>query len=204
MMIPRVHRNLSAPGIPFLQLSQLGLTLLTAGALALTASFWWEGNSLHEQIDVLEEQAASVETANKQLVAQARAAGLDLSHQAIRSIPSKITFVKQVRERVGFSWTQLLTDLETAIPSDITLNSVSLDEKTDTILLQGSAASLPDLNRLIHQLEKHAAFQNVLLSQHSTKTTKEEQGGSYSVFSLTVTYDAQHPTSHLTGVPRQR
>ncbi|MGP0592140.1 PilN domain-containing protein [Nitrospira sp. T9] len=204
MMIPRVHRNLSAPGIPLLQLSQFGLTLLTAGALALTASLWWEGNALHEQIDVLEEQAAGVETANQQLVAQARAAGLDLSHQAIRSIPSKVTFVKQVRERVGFSWTQLLTDLETAIPSDITLNSVSLNEKTDTILLQGSAASLPDLNRLIHQLEKHAAFQNVLLSQHSTKTTKEEQVDSHSVFSLTVTYDARHPTSHLTGVPKQR
>ena len=203
-MIPSVHRNLSAPGITFLQLSQVGLTLLTAGALALTASFWWEGNSLHEQIDVLENQAASVETANQQLVSQARAAGLDLSHQAIRGIPSKITFVKQVRERVGFSWTQLLTDLETAIPSDITLNSVSLDEKTDTILLQGSAASLPDLNRLLHHLEKHPAFQNVLLSQHSTKTTKEEQGGSHSVFSLTVTYDGRHPTSHLAKVPTQR
>lgn len=204
MMIPGVHRNLSAPGIPFLQLSQLGLTLLTAGALALTASFWWEGNSLHEQIDVLEDQAAGVETANKELVSQARVAGLDLSHQAIRSIPAKVTFVKQVRERVGFSWTQLLTDLETAVPSDITVNSVSLDEKTDTILLQGSAASLPDLNRLIHQLDQHAAFQNVLLSQHSTKTTKENQGGSHSVFTLTVTYDARHSTSHLTGVPTQQ
>lgn len=200
MMIPRVHMNLSAPGINFLQLSQLGLTLLTVGALTLTASFWWLGNSLHQQIDALEDQAAIVETANEQLVAQAKAAGLDLSHQAIRSIPPQVTFVKQVRERVGFSWTQLLTDLETAIPPDITMNSVSLDEKTDTILLQGSAASLPALNRLIHQLDKHAAFQNVLLSQHATKTTKEEQGSSHSVFSLTVTYDSGHLVSHHTRV----
>lgn len=204
MMIPRVHRNLSAPGIHFLQLSQLGLILLTAGALTLTGSFWWHGNSLHQQIDILENQAITIETANEQLVSQAKVAGLDLSRQAIRSIPPKVNFVKQVRERVGFSWTQLLTDLETAIPSDITLNSVSLDEKTATILLQGSAASLPDLNRLIHQLDKHAAFQNVLLSQHSTKTTKEEQGGSHSVFSLTVTYDARHSTSHRIGVPTQQ
>lgn len=204
MMIPRVHRNLSAPGIPFLQLSQLGLILLTAGALTLTGSFWWHGNSLHQQIDILENQAITIETANEQLVSQAKVAGLDLSHQAIRNIPPKVNFVKLVRERVGFSWTQLLTDLETAIPSDITLNSVSLDEKTDTILLQGSAASLPDLNRLIHQLDKHAAFQNVLLSQHSTKTTKEEQGGSHSVFSLTVTYDARQSTSHRIGVLTQQ
>ncbi|HBP87289.1 MAG TPA: PilN domain-containing protein [Nitrospirales bacterium] len=201
MMIPRVHMNLSAPGIHFLQLSQLGLTFLILGALALTASFWWLGNSLQHQIEALKDQAAIVETANQQLIAQAKGAGLDLSFQAIRGIPPQITFVKQVRERVGFSWTQLLSDLETAIPPDITVSSVSLDEKTDTILLQGSAASLPDLNRLIHQLDNHAAFQNVLLSQHATKTTKEKQGDSHSVFSLKVTYESQHRTSHHTGVP---
>ncbi|PJA78576.1 MAG: hypothetical protein CO149_03250 [Nitrospirae bacterium CG_4_9_14_3_um_filter_51_5] len=204
MMIPRVHMNLSAPGIHVLHLSQLGLTLLTVGALTLTATFWWLGNSLHQQIDALEEQAATVETANEQLVSEAKAAGLDLSYQAIRSIPPQVIFVKQVRERVGFSWTQLLTDLEAAIPPDITINSVSLDEKTDTILLQGSAASLPDLNRLIHQLEKHAAFENVLLSQHATKTTKEEQGISHSVFSLTVTYDSGHLASHHTRFPKHQ
>jgi hypothetical protein len=202
MMIPRVHMNLAAPGIRFLQLSQLGLTLLTVGALTLTASFWWLGNSLYQQINAQEDQAATVEMANQQLVAEAKAAGLDLSHQAIRSIPPQVTFVKQVRERVGFSWTQLLTDLEAAIPPDITINSVSLDEKTNTILLQGSAASLPDLNRLIHQLDKHAAFQHVLLSQHATKTPKEEQGVSHSVFSLTVTYDAGHMASHHTRVQK--
>jgi len=187
-MIPRVHINLSAPGANYLRLTQFGLTLLTVGALILTASFWWSGSTLNQQIDVLEDQVSTVKMANEQLVAQAKTAGLDLSQQAIRNIPPQVTFVKQVRERVGFSWTQLLTDLETAIPPDITMNSVSLDEKTDTVLLQGSAPSLPDLNRLIHQLDKHAAFQNVMLSQHAHKNQKDEQGGSHIVFSLTASY----------------
>ena len=187
-MVPRVHMNLSAPGTNYLHLAQLGLNLLTVGALTLAASFWWFGSTLNQQIDVIENQASTIKTANEQLVAQAKTAGLDLSHQAIRSLPRQVTFVKQVRERVGFSWTQLLTDLETAIPPDITMNSVSLDEKTDTVLLQGSAPSLPDLNRLIHQLDRHAAFQNVMLSQHANKNTKGEQGGSHIVFSLTASY----------------
>ena len=192
-MIPRVHMNLSTPGVNILRLTQFGLNLLTVGALALTASFWWLGSTFHQEIDSLENQVFTIKTANDQLISQAKTAGLDLSDQAIRSIPPQVTFVKQVRERVGFSWTQLLTDLETAIPTDITMNSVSLDEKTDTILLQGSATSLPDLNRLIHQLDKHTAFQNVMLSQHANKTTKEEQGGSHIVFSLTVSYTSKHP-----------
>jgi hypothetical protein len=192
--------NLSAPGVNYLRLTQFGLNLLMVGALTLTVSFWWLGSTLHQEIDSLEDQVSTVKTTNDQLIAQAKTAGLDLSDQAIRNIPPQVTFVKQVRERVGFSWTQLLTDLETAIPPDITMKSVSLDEKTDTILLQGSATSLPALNRLIHQLDKHTAFQNVMLSQHANKTTKAEQGGSHIVFSLTVSYTSKHlaPTQKVT------
>ena len=198
-MVPRVHINLSAPGANHLRLTQFGLNLLTVGALTLTASFWWLGSTLNQQIDALEDKVFTIKAANEQLAAQAKTAGLDLSHQAIRGIPPRVTFVKQVRERVGFSWTQLLTDLETAIPSDITMNSVSHDEKTDTILLQGSAKSLPVLNRLIHQLDKHTAFQNVMLSQHANKNKKEVQGDSHIVFSLKAYYASKHlaPNNNL-------
>jgi Tfp pilus assembly protein PilN len=195
-MIPHIHINLSAPGTNFLRFTQLGLILLTVGALTLTAYFWWLGTILNQETDFIEDQVAAVKTANEQLVAQARTAGLDLSHQAIRNIPPQVTFVKQVRERVGFSWTQFLTDLETAIPSDITIRSVSLDERTDTILLQGSAASLPDLNRLIHQLDKHASFENVMLSQHANKDKTDKQEESQVEFSLKVSYASKHLTEN--------
>lgn len=203
-MVPRVHMNLAAPGTYYLRLTQFGLHLLTVGTLTLTASFWWLGSSLNQQIDVIEDQVSTVQTANEQLIVQAKTAGLDLSHQAIRGIPPQITFVKQVRERVGFSWTQLLTDLETAVPPDIAMNSVSLDEKTDTILLQGSATSLPELNRLIHQLDKHAAFQNVMLGQHANKTNKDEQGGSHIVFSLKASYAPKYLTPNQPQISKRQ
>jgi Tfp pilus assembly protein PilN len=203
-MVPRVHMNLAAPGTNYLRLTQFGLHLLTVGTLTLTASFWWLGSSLNQQIDVIEDQVSTVQTANEQLIVQAKTAGLDLSHQAIRGIPPQITFVKQVRERVGFSWTQLLTDLETAVPPDIAMNSVSLDEKTDTILLQGSATSLPELNRLIHQLDKHAAFQNVMLGQHANKTNKDEQGGSHIVFSLKASYAPKYLTPNQLPISKRQ
>jgi Tfp pilus assembly protein PilN len=203
-MVPRVHVNLSAPGTNYLRLVQFGLNLLTVGALTLTASLWWLGHTLNQEIDALENQAYAVRTANEQLVAQAKTGGLDLSHQAIRNIPPQVSFVKQVRERVGFSWTQLLTDLEAAIPKDITMRSVSLDEKHDTILLQGSAVSLPDLNRLIHQLDKHPGFQNVILSQHASKNQKDSPGGSHIEFSLTVSYASKHLTAHHNPGPRRQ
>lgn len=192
-MVPRVHLNLAAPGTHNLRWIQSGLQLLTVGTLILTASFWWQGSTLNQQINALENQVSTVQSANEQLVAQAKTAGLDLSRQAIQDIPPQVTFVKLVRERVGFSWTQLLTDLETAIPPAVTMNSVSLDEKTNTILLLGSATSLPDLNRLIHQLDKHPAFQNVMLSQHANKKNTDGREGSHIVFSLKVSYAPKQP-----------
>ncbi len=195
MMVPRVRIDLSAPGIDHLRLTQFGLKLIVAGGLALTVSFWWIGTSLHDKIDALTDQTETIITQTRQVVAQAKAKGMDLSDQAILNIPQHISFVKHVRERVGFSWTQLLTDLETAIPGRVMMSTVSLDEKTNTVLLNGSSQSLQDLNRLIHQLEKHPAFHDVILTQHAKKKKKTSTRQSFIIFTMKVSYDPTHEYS---------
>ena len=97
--------------------------------------------------------------------------------------------MKLVRERVGFSWTKLLTDLESSVPKRIMMNAISLDEKTNTVLLIGSTQSLQDLNLLIHQLEKHQAFRDVILTQHANKKKKGAKGQPRIVFSMKVLYE---------------
>ena len=190
-MVPRVHIQLSAPGINSLLLAQWGLLLLTIGALTVTGLFWWTGSTLDDQIDQIDEQVTRLTFANEQFVAQAGRDQIDLSPGAIAGIPKHIAFVKQLRERVGFSWTQLLSDLEAAVPSNISMDGISLEEKTQTIQLHGSAHSLEDLNRLIHQLEKHTAFEHVLLGQHATKNQKDSNKENFVVFSMKVTYRPQ-------------
>lgn len=194
MMVPRVHIQLSTPGIKHLRLIQFGLKLITAGGLSLTFSFFWVGTTLHENIDALETQIYTTISDTTEIVAQAQARGMDLSDQAIKKIPGNISFIKQVRERVGFSWTQLLTDLEAAVPGRLTMSTVSLDEKTNTVLLNGSTPSLQDLNQLIHHLEKHPAFHDVILTQHAKKKNNDSPSSSLIVFSMKVSYD---PPFHL-------
>ena len=115
-MVPRVQIQLSPPGINYLLLGQWGLLLITVGALTLTGMFWWAGSNLNQKIDQIAEQVAALTLANEQFVAQAGREDLDLSSSAIAGIPKQIAFVKQLRERVGFSWTRLLADLEAAVP----------------------------------------------------------------------------------------
>ncbi len=74
------------------------------------------------------------------------------------------------------------------------MRAVSLDEKTNTVLLNGSSQSLQDLNRLIHQLEKHQAFHDVILTQHAKKKKQDTTKKSLVVFSMKVSYD---PTDRL-------
>lgn len=195
MMTPRVHTNLSAPGLKHLTITQLGLKAITVGSLTLTMTFWWIGTNLHQKIDSLEDQAQTIMTQTNQVVVQAKNTGNDLTVQAIQKIPQQISFVKQVRERVGFSWTQLLNDLESAVPGNLMMSAVSLDEKTNTVRLNGSTQSLKQLTRLIHQLENHQAFHDVILTQHVKKKNQKTTSQPFIVFSLTVSYDPNHQHS---------
>lgn len=192
-MVPRTQILLSAPGNKHLRLTQFALKTITTICLALSVTFWWFGTTLHKKIDAIEHQTSMTSTQTKEIVAQASAQGMNLSNEAIIEIPQHISFIKQVRDRVGFSWTQLLTDLESAVPKNLMMSTVSLDEKTNTVLLNGSTPSLKELTRLMHQLEKHQAFRDVILTQHAKKKKKGSAKSSFVVFSLKVSYDPTVP-----------
>ncbi len=192
-MVPRAKISLSAPGNKHLTLAQFGLKALTVICFALSVTFWWIGTTFHKKIDDLENQTSLISKQTKDIVAQASARGMNLSNTAIIQIPQHISFIKQVRDRVGFSWTQLLTDLESAVPKNLMMSTVSLDEKTNTVLLNGSTSSLKELTRLMHQLEKHHAFHDVILTQHAKKKKKKAGKQSFVVFSLKVTYEPTTP-----------
>ncbi len=192
-MVPRAKISLSSPGNKHLTLAQFGLKAITVTCLALSVTFLWFGTTFNKKIDALESQTSMISKQTKEIVAQASARGMNLSNKSIIQIPQHISFIKQVRDRVGFSWTQLLTDLESAVPKNLMMSTVSLDEKTNTVLLNGSTSSLKELTRLMHQLEKHQAFHDVILTQHTKKKKKNAGKQSFVVFSMKVSYQPITP-----------
>ena len=187
-MVPRIQNNLSAPGIQHLRWTQIVLMTTTMVCLAFSIGFWWIGQDLHQQIDILEHKAHLIANETRQAITDAKSANIDLSEKAINNIPPKIAFVKQLRKRVGFSWTQLLSDLESALPQGIRMHAVSLDEKTNTVQLNGGTSSLQALTKLLHRLETHEAFHDVILSQHAKKKRKNSTKQSGIIFSMKVSY----------------
>jgi len=188
-MTPRLHISLIAPGIKSLVITQRILTFLTVCCLALTGGLWWYGHDLEEQTSTLQHRIGELEQSNQQLTTKANSRGFDLSDDRRHELPKEVTFAKTIRTHQSFSWTQFLNDLETTVPEKISMDSVTLNFKDATIALQGSAATLNDLNRFVDELENHRAFHHVVLSRHSNKSKKKDKQHKYVVFTMKVSYE---------------
>ena len=195
-MLPRLNMSLTAKGFGVLRAAQATLGLTIACAIANSAWQLWE-------TQVLEQAAAPYEAATKRMsdstvayVEKAKQAGFDLSDQRLKGLEKEVTFTNQMLANRAFSWTQFLTDLEEAVSSNVSIESVGLSFNKDgiaTITLSGSSLTLRDLTALTNDLEKHPAFQGVVLSHHQSVASGFREAGTRQIeeiveFALTVMY----------------
>ena len=196
-MLPRLHMSLSSQGFGILRAAQAALGLVIVSAIAISAWHLWETQVLEQAALPYESAIKRVSDATSTYVDQARRAGYDLSDQRLKGLEKEIAFTNQMLANRTFSWTQFLTDLEEAVPANISVASVGLSFNKDavaTITLTGSALTLRDLTTLTNDLEGHAAFQGVVLSHHQALASEfrgpgsDRQGGETVEFGLTVIY----------------
>ncbi|OQW37805.1 MAG: hypothetical protein A4E19_12345 [Nitrospira sp. SG-bin1] len=100
------------------------------------------------------------------LIAQARQEGIELSEEALKRLPLEVELANQWLEKKTFSWTRFLTELEQVLPSQLTLNSVRLEQAGTMVRLTGAAMSLEDITAFTVGLQGHALFKDPVLAQH--------------------------------------
>ena len=191
----RTHLSLTAPGIDSLLLTQWALTLLTVGTLIISGCIWWVSQAIDEESASFIQLNNELRMHNQELIMNASSRGIDLSNARIEALPKEVKFAKQVRKQLGFSWTQFLNDLESTVPSTISMDSVKVNFKEASIALSGSAKTLSDINGLVDQLESHTAFHHVVLSQHAHKRKKKTKKNPFVLFTLTVLYEPKQATA---------
>lgn len=120
----------------------------------------------HHESSTIQVELDGVRQQDQDLIAEARQQDIDLSEEALKRLPFEIEFANQLLEKGSFSWTKFLTELERAIPSDLTLSSVRLDQAGTMIRLTGIATSLEDITSFTVGLQDHAIFKNPILAQH--------------------------------------
>jgi len=199
LSLPALHLPLTATGFSLLRALQWGLTFVIAGSATVALWFWWDSRMIAELAAQRASAAERVQETNRQFVQQASQAGMNLSEARATELGHQVTFVNRLTEQRAFSWTRFLSDLEEAVPPHISISSVALDFKETVITLNGTALTLKDLTTLVNKLETHAAFRNVVLSQHrvqepSARGESNAPGKDETrtvEFTMTVTYRPQ-------------
>ncbi len=189
MSVPRVHIPLSAQGLGLVRLIQAALAGTCLLLFLGMGWLWWETQQIESEIRQDEEAISQLMETSHQFRQQVEAKGYNLSDQWLQTLPQHVAFAEELATHQKFSWTQLLNDLETAVPPRISIESVTLDFRNSSIALSGAALTLKDLSALVNGLEQHPAFQHIVLSNHKVQKKKDQKRKfSFIAFSLAVIY----------------
>ena len=197
-MVPRLHLPLTSNGLGVLRAAQVVMSLVILGASTAAVWFWMESHMLNRAAAPYEASTQRILEITGTYVKEAKEAGYDVTDGRLKGLEQEVSFTNQMLAKGAFSWTRFLTDLEEAVPPNVSIGSVALSFKdgVSTIALTGSALGLRDLTTLVNGLESHPTFRQVVLSHHQTQGSPEradgpsrDKDGPRAVeFSLTVTY----------------
>lgn len=136
---------------------------LAAGSVVLAivlAVLIGTGISLHAKMHAVEDKLKDVRTAEEQAQPLLRE-----REQLVKDL----TAMSGLLEARKFSWTRLLTSIETVVPTGVALKSVAFNDKEHIVMLDGKAQSPEALRGLVVGLEKSASFKDPFLKHQSVE-----------------------------------
>lgn len=150
--------NFASRNYPFAARLSAGLIAVTVLFMALLAIQVW-GFTESRTGRVALEQKLTQQTDREEQIRQV------LLERA--QIVSDLTAMAGLMEARRFSWTRLLTNLETAFPIGVALTKLEFNPQEHTLLIKGVAQSPEALRNLMVGLEKSSYFKDPLLKHQS-------------------------------------
>jgi Tfp pilus assembly protein PilN len=136
-------------------------TGLIAGSVVLSiimAGMVWKTVSMRSSVSAMEGKLKEAAAADEQTAA--------LLHER-QQIVKDLNSMSGLMESKKFSWTRLLTSIETVVPRGVALTHVEFITKERTVLLDGVAQSPESLRSLLVGLEQSASFKSPFLKHQS-------------------------------------
>lgn len=191
--IPLVPLSVAPSTIRVMRGVQWGLSSFLICAGLFTGWIWYEKRTVDEKATRYAAAAERTDALNQQLTAQLERNQLTLSASQMAAIQHEVRFVNQLAEKRGFLWTRLLSDLEEALPSGISVHKIHRDVKFSTVTIDGHATSMSTLQTLMTMLQARQAFHQPVLHHHQLVDAPQADGGGEREamgveFSVTVQY----------------
>lgn len=191
--IPSMVLSVAPRHIHVLRGTQWGLSCLLLGSSLLTAVMWVKTQEVYEDATRYAEAAERTNALNRAFAGQLERDQLTLSPKQMAMIQQEVRLVNQLAEKRDFSWTQLLADLEEAVPSGISVSRIQRDEHMSTITIIGHATGMETLKTLMSTLRSSPGFHEPVLHRHDLSDSSRHEGeGEHETagvaFSVTVHY----------------
>ena len=112
-----------------------------------------------------------------------------LPSKEIEGIAARVKLYNQIIQGAAFSWSQLLFELERAIPANVALAEIQPKFGEGSVILVGSAKTMEDLLLCVRRLDEQEAFHEVYLLRHDVQ--KGQTGDSGMQFTISLRYRGQ-------------
>ncbi len=141
-------------------------------ALLIAGANVWRALDNRQEASTMREGVARVQQQSDRFRTDLRTLGFSADDpRAVGDLTKRVGDLNEILEQKTFSWTTLLNDLETAVPRNVSINSIHPDIKSRVIALQGVSLTLQDLAKLMIALEQSGHFTDVFLQQQKTTAT---------------------------------
>jgi len=135
-----------------------GLIVATIVLCLAMAGMLWASMNLRAEISALDRKLKEAEAAEELVRPLLAERG---------QLVKDLTAMSGLMESRRFSWTRLLTALETVVPTGVSLAHVEFSPKDRIVALNGMAQSPEALRTLVVGLEKSTAFKDPFLQHQS-------------------------------------
>jgi Tfp pilus assembly protein PilN len=136
-------------------------TGLIAGSVVLCivmAGMIWTTVALRSNVSAVERKLKDAQAADEQI--------RPLLGERLQ-IVKDLTAMSGLLESRKFSWTRLLTSVESVVPRGVALTRVEFNSKERTVMLDGISQSPESLRNLVVGLEQSQSFKNPFLKHQS-------------------------------------
>jgi|LNFM01.1.fsa_nt_gb Tfp pilus assembly protein PilN len=164
-----VHIPFESSEIGMVRWIQRSLMLWVMATVGLAGWWVWDSHTLEETAGQYEQAAGRSEAGNRAFKQKMDAEGLSRSAEQLEMLQADVAFANQLAEKRRFSWTRLLSDLEEAVPAQVSITSIKPKFDESIVVLEGVAEHLHDLDRFVQQLQHHRAFRQAVLGKHEMR-----------------------------------
>lgn len=141
---------------------------------------WMHFNEMKESEAAFDARIGRVQNEKQQLQQAIGKLGRNVTDDAVKNMQKEIQLINQLLRQKSFSWTLFLSDLESRVPSNLSVERIQPDFNSRQVILGGTAPSLKEVTEFLGRLQRDP-FEDAFLMQQDEIEKEGKKGVNFSI-----------------------